>query len=59
MSSHPHRPFPILIGTQHVYQGRVIEVRVDEIEVKDGLNVRRDGATIRFTYTTGVFVLER
>jgi hypothetical protein len=24
-----------------------------------GLHVRRDGATIRFTYTTGVFVLER
>jgi ADP-ribose pyrophosphatase len=42
MSAHPHRPFPILIGTQSVYQGRVIEVRVDEIEVRDGLNVRRD-----------------
>jgi ADP-ribose pyrophosphatase len=42
VSSHPHKPFPILIGTQHVYQGRVIEVRVDEIEVRDGLNVRRD-----------------
>ena len=42
MSSHPHRPFPILIGQQIVHQGRVIEVRVDEIEVKSGLNVRRD-----------------
>jgi ADP-ribose pyrophosphatase len=42
VSSHPHRPFPILIGTRTVYQGRVIEVRVDDIEVKSGLNVRRD-----------------
>jgi ADP-ribose pyrophosphatase len=40
--AHPHKPFPILIGTRTVYQGRVIEVRVDDIEVKDGLNVRRD-----------------
>ena len=42
MSSHPHKPFPILIGTRTVYQGRVIEVRVDDIEVSNGLNVRRD-----------------
>ena len=42
MSSHPHKPFPILIGTRTVYQGRVIEVRVDDIEVRDGFNVRRD-----------------
>jgi ADP-ribose pyrophosphatase len=40
--SHPHRPFPILIGTRTVHEGRVISVRVDEIEVKSGLNVRRD-----------------
>jgi ADP-ribose pyrophosphatase len=42
VSSHPHKPFPILIGTRTVYQGRVIEVRVDDIEVRDGFNVRRD-----------------
>jgi ADP-ribose pyrophosphatase len=42
VSAHPHRPFPILIGTRTIYQGRVIEVRVDDVEVRDGLNVRRD-----------------
>jgi len=41
-SSHPHRPFPILIGTQEIYRGRVVKLRVDEIEVKSGLNVRRE-----------------
>ena len=42
MTSHPHKPFPILIGSQEIYQGRVINLRVDEIEIKDGLNVRRE-----------------
>ena len=42
MTSHPHKPFPILIGSRDIYEGRVISVRVDEIEVKDGLNVRRE-----------------
>lgn len=41
-SSHPHKPFPILIGSREIYDGRVINVRVDEIEVKPGLNVRRE-----------------
>ena len=41
-SSHPRRPFPILIGTQQIYDGRVVRLRVDEIEVKSGLNVRRE-----------------
>ena len=41
-SSHPDRPFPNLISTQAIYQGRVIELRVDEIEVRSGLNVRRE-----------------
>ncbi len=41
-SSHPHRPFPILIGSQPIYEGRVISLRVDDIEVKSGLNVRRE-----------------
>ncbi|HWO72166.1 MAG TPA: NUDIX hydrolase [Dehalococcoidia bacterium] len=40
--THPHRPFPILIGRQEIYTGRVIGLRVDEIEVKSGLNVRRE-----------------
>jgi ADP-ribose diphosphatase len=40
--SHPHKPFPILINRRVVHQGRVIEVRVDDVEVRDGLNVRRD-----------------
>jgi ADP-ribose diphosphatase len=42
MSAHPHKPFPILINRRVVHQGRVIEVRVDDIEIRDGLNVRRD-----------------
>ena len=42
MTSHPHKPFPILIGSQEIYQGRVINLRVDEIEVSSGLNVRRE-----------------
>jgi ADP-ribose pyrophosphatase len=42
MASHPHRPFPILIGSREIYTGRVIDLRVDEIEVKPGLNVRRE-----------------
>ena len=42
MTSHPHKPFPILIGSQEIYDGRVVSLRVDEIEVKSGLNVRRE-----------------
>lgn len=42
MSTHPNRPFPILIGRRTVHQGRVIDVRVDEVEIKPGINVRRD-----------------
>jgi len=40
--SHPHKEFPILINRRTVHQGRVIEVQVDDVEVRDGLNVRRD-----------------
>ena len=40
--SHPHRPFPILIGSQPIYEGRVVSLRVDEIEVASGRNVRRE-----------------
>jgi ADP-ribose pyrophosphatase len=41
-SAHPDKPFPILIGTREVYDGRVVKLRVDEIEVRSGLNVRRE-----------------
>jgi ADP-ribose pyrophosphatase len=41
-SSHPHKSFPILIGRRHIYRGRVISLRVDEIEVRSGTNARRD-----------------
>ncbi|MPZ48165.1 MAG: NUDIX domain-containing protein [Dehalococcoidia bacterium] len=34
--------FPVLISSRDVYAGRVIKLRVDEIEVKPGLNVRRE-----------------
>jgi ADP-ribose pyrophosphatase len=37
-----HRPFPILIGSQEIYRGRVVNLRVDEIEVSSGSNVRRE-----------------
>lgn len=37
-----HRRFPILIGTQEVYEGRVINLRVDTLEVANGHNVRRE-----------------
>ena len=42
MTSHPHKPFPVLISSRDIYAGRVIKLRVDEIEVKPGLNVRRE-----------------
>jgi ADP-ribose pyrophosphatase len=42
VTAHPHKPFPILIGTRTIHEGRVIKVRVDDVEVRDGLNVRRD-----------------
>jgi ADP-ribose pyrophosphatase len=42
MTSHPDKPFPILIGSQDIFTGRVISLRVDEIEVAPGLNVRRE-----------------
>jgi ADP-ribose pyrophosphatase len=41
-SAHPDKPYPILIGSRDIYEGRVIKLRVDEIEVKNGLNVRRE-----------------
>ena len=45
MTSHPDKPYPILIGSQEIYRGRVINVRVDEIEIENGRNVRRDTST--------------
>jgi len=41
-SAHPDKPFPILIGSREIYDGRVVSLRVDEIEVASGLNVRRE-----------------
>ena len=41
-SSHPDKPYPILIGSQEIYRGRVINVRVDEVEIENGRNVRRE-----------------
>jgi ADP-ribose pyrophosphatase len=41
-SAHPDKPYPILIGSREVFEGRVITVRVDDIEVNNGLNVRRE-----------------
>lgn len=42
MTNIPGRKYPVLIGTQDIYQGRVINLRVDTIEVSDGNNVRRE-----------------
>jgi ADP-ribose pyrophosphatase len=41
-SSHPDKPYPILIGSRDIYEGRLITLRVDEIEVRNGVNVRRE-----------------
>ena len=41
-SAHPDKPYPILIGSQEIYRGRVISIRVDEIEIENGRNVRRE-----------------
>jgi ADP-ribose pyrophosphatase len=38
----PGRRYPVLIGTQDVYHGRVINLRVDTIEIADSQNVRRE-----------------
>jgi ADP-ribose pyrophosphatase len=32
----------VLIGSQDIYEGRVVKLRVDTIEVADGINVRRE-----------------
>jgi ADP-ribose pyrophosphatase len=42
LTSHEGRRFPILIGSQDIYEGRVINLRVDTIEVANGTNVRRE-----------------
>ena len=41
-SSHPHKPFPILISSREIHRGRIITLRVDDIEVASGQNVRRE-----------------
>jgi ADP-ribose pyrophosphatase len=42
MTQIPGREYPILVGSQDIYRGRVINVRVDTIEVERGGNVRRE-----------------
>lgn len=39
--TNPHER-PTLIGSRDIFQGRVLSLRVDEIEVRPGLNVRRE-----------------
>jgi ADP-ribose pyrophosphatase len=41
-SSQFQKPYPVLIGSQEVFEGRVISLRVDEIEFAPGKNVRRE-----------------
>ena len=41
MSSESHKRYPVLVGTREVYDGRVLSLRVDEIEVPSGI-VRRE-----------------
>jgi ADP-ribose pyrophosphatase len=41
MTSHHEKRFPVLVGSREIYDGRVISVRVDEIEVPAGI-VRRE-----------------
>lgn len=42
MTSQPGRRYPVLIGSQAIYEGRVVKLRVDTIEVANGLDVRRE-----------------
>jgi ADP-ribose diphosphatase len=42
MTNQPGRRYPVLIGSQDIYEGRVIKLRVDTIEVSDGRDVRRE-----------------
>ena len=42
MTSHSDDTFPKVTSSREIYDGRVISLRVDEIEVKPGLNVRRE-----------------
>jgi ADP-ribose pyrophosphatase len=42
VTSSSDKSYPIVTGTQDIYEGRVIKLRVDDIEVKEGLNVRRE-----------------
>jgi ADP-ribose pyrophosphatase len=41
MTNIPGRRYPILIGSRDVYEGRVVKLRVDTIEIERG-NVRRE-----------------
>jgi ADP-ribose pyrophosphatase len=41
-TSDPEKQYPVITGSRDIYEGRVIKVRVDEVELKDGLNVRRE-----------------
>lgn len=41
-SAHPDKPYPILIGSREIYRGRVVTLRLDEIEIANGRNVRRE-----------------
>jgi ADP-ribose pyrophosphatase len=42
VTSIPGRQFPVLIASDDIYSGRVVGLRVDTIEVADGVNVRRE-----------------
>src|SRR5215210_3081848 len=42
MTSEPQKPFPILLSSREIHRGRILTVRVDEIELESGHSVRRE-----------------
>lgn len=42
MTSRAQEPVPTVVGSERIYEGRVIKVRVDELETDSGLRMRRD-----------------
>lgn len=42
MTNIPGRRYPVLIASDEVHRGRVVNLRVDTIEVSNGTNVRRE-----------------
>ncbi len=42
MTSHEQEPLPTVLASQKIYEGRVIKLRVDELQIPSGLKMRRE-----------------